>query len=142
MVVKIYTVKLFFTHCPKKRDNYIYLHMSKQQPNKKEELRARKIPGKLLNEIHNIARNHNMTTSQFLKPKVIEIIDKYPAEMKKVIVDKKCDLRIRDVPDDLPIAVKNISDHLDIEPDHLVTKILREISSAYPERMKKDLSKK
>lgn len=55
----------------------------KYQPNRKPELRIQGVSNKTKQEIQNIADNIGIGLSEFLRPKLRDIVESYPEKMRQ-----------------------------------------------------------
>ena len=105
----------------------------------RSDLRIPAIPCDVKETLRIAAKNKGETRAAFLRPKVREILDAYPDEMKQPKKNVEIsELGISGVSDDVINQLTNIADHLGVSPTQLIRIKLIQLSKEIPEWMKSE----
>lgn len=103
----------------------------------RSELRITAISCDVKETLSNAAKNRGETRAAFLRPKVREMVEAYPEEMKQPKKDVGfSELGISGVSDDVIEQLENIADHLGISSTQLIRIKLIQLSKEIPDWMK------
>lgn len=100
-------------------------------------LEIRNIPRETLEPLNNIAKHLGVTMTEFLKPHMRKIIDKYP-EYKNSKSNKQCArVVLTNVTPKLVEELFNVSDNLGVGYSSFLKVELKSIKDQYPDHMTK-----
>jgi DNA-binding transcriptional regulator WhiA len=73
---------MFLKKFPSVREKIIYTSYMSGEKENQFEVRVKGVSKQIHDELQSIAKNHGVTISQFLRPKLREIINAYPESMR------------------------------------------------------------
>lgn len=112
------------------------------EKNNPDELRFQNLSPHLVNTIANIAANLGITINDMLRPKLRNIIDKYPEYLKKELSDQKCrEIRIRGVAPTIVKDLNTIAKNLSVNATDIFSIEAAKIIEEYPEKFRKPPAK-